>query len=113
MALASSLDLNCGNIGFREGYTLAPGTRSYVKMTVSSINANDAATACQKEGAQLLSSNNAAVHNHTMQLWKIRPSGTNSFWVGGRSVGNKNSWVFPDELSLMKDKFAGIKGDAN
>ncbi|CAG0890476.1 unnamed protein product [Darwinula stevensoni] len=85
------------------GYTNVPGTQIYVKMTVKNITPMDAATACQNEGAQLLSSNNAAVNAFMTQLWRRRPSGT-YFWVGGRSVAVTGNWVFPDGIVMVMDQ---------
>ncbi|CAG0903520.1 unnamed protein product [Darwinula stevensoni] len=83
------------------GYNLVPGTRIYVKMTVQSILRSNTATACKNEGSLLVSSTDEAVHNYTKQLWANRPSGSN-FVVGGVSVGNRETWIFPDgESSLV------------
>ncbi|CAG0904113.1 unnamed protein product [Darwinula stevensoni] len=81
------------------GYNLVPGTRSYVKMTVQSIPGSNTATACKNEGSLLVSSTDEAVHNYTKQLWANRPSGSN-FVVGGVSVANRNTWIFPDGTNL-------------
>ncbi|CAG0906187.1 unnamed protein product, partial [Darwinula stevensoni] len=76
-------------------YNLVPGTRSYVKMTVRNILGYDTATACKNESSLLFSSTDEAVHNYTKQLWANRLSG-NNFVIGGVSVANKDTWIFPD-----------------
>ncbi|CAG0904667.1 unnamed protein product [Darwinula stevensoni] len=81
------------------GFNLVPGTRRYVKMTVKSIVGYDAATMCKNEGSLLVSSTDDAVHDYTKQLWANRPSGSN-FVVGGVSITNQNTWIFPDDTNL-------------
>ncbi|CAG0891681.1 unnamed protein product [Darwinula stevensoni] len=84
---------------FPDGFNLVPGTRRYVKMTVKSIVGYDAATMCKNEGSLLVSSTDDAVHDYTKQLWANRPSGSN-FVVGGVSITNQNTWIFPDDTNL-------------
>ncbi|CAG0897603.1 unnamed protein product [Darwinula stevensoni] len=81
------------------GYHIVPGTRSYVKITMTSINAIAAATACQNENAQLASSNNAAVNSYVRQLRQSVSPGS-YIWVGGQSVTSTYYWVYPDGTNV-------------
>ncbi|CAG0900482.1 unnamed protein product [Darwinula stevensoni] len=81
------------------GYNLVPGTGSEVKLTLKRGTAITAVAACQNDGAQLVSSSNAAMDSYAKQPLETAAPYT-WIWLGGQNVTDSYHWVFPDGTTL-------------